>query len=246
MENFDLKSIVSETISFLHKEVLTSFPGIIYIIKGSSGTFSLRGFSTESVKDSFSKLNQKDSEIFKKLNLEEDNNSHNHNEEIFYFETSSIEEAEIIVEDVFNKRYPFNDNLLCSLSDPSANWWINNDSKGFSIYFKSYSIGNSSNFYQLGPIGDMKIAFKRFSDFQDILDKKANFKSISCTPKELIISSEHEISQGLKSIFLRGVYPRESHFFSRELIGSTMYFYLNELASIRRFWINIEKVTLKN
>ncbi len=220
-------------------------PGILYRVVTGGSTFSLRGIACESIKETYDELNDGDRSIRSSLKIEE-----NEEVEIHHFRCDFIEQAEVVMDQLFNRRFPLYEDMLCNLSDPGYSWWMEPNQESLIVYFKSQSIERENNLIKLGPIGDDLLAHRRFGELKQSLSSLFSVREFSCDERRLIIKPVDSSSKGykaLRDIFDTGRSPNDLSGFGSNEIGRTLFFYLNELASVRNFWsqlaIKLEKKT---
>jgi hypothetical protein len=212
-------------------------PGVLFYIDQGVNTFCIRGEACEDLQWSFEEW-EKGSEYWNKRMKSscEDCLS-----EVLFAPTSSFEEAEVLSDTLFNRRYPRQEELLCNLSDPGFSWWMNENEGQFQIYFQSHGIERKENYVQLGPLGDPLIVSRRFKKSLPLLKKHFAVNEFSVTEKAFAISSVHLDSPefvDLKEIFLTGIMAPD--LFPSE--DETMILFFKEMALLRRFWLKIEEL----
>ena len=211
-------------------------PGVAFFIDKSTGSFCLRGsaFSSSEV--------LKDREV-----LEAQNHRFHRADEVYWFSCGSFSKAQVIVDQMMNRRFPFEDRSICNISDPGASWWYHKESDGLKIYFKS--LGRRDEFKKIGPLGDSEIAKFRwekassfFSSFQDGISLISEDNCISIkTDKN---SNSDIIVESFEKLFNFGENNFNEEDFSKKLEHKTLFLYLSELASIRKFWLMVEQILL--
>ena len=149
-------------------------PGIAFFIDKSSGSFCLRGSALttpELLED--------------RAALEKLNHRFSKAEKIHWFQCESYSQAQVIIDQMMNRRFPFEDEAICNISDPGATWWLYKEDSKISVFFKA--MGRKEEFEKLGPLGDGEIAKYRWSKmatyFKDIginttVEIEDNFLSI--------------------------------------------------------------------
>lgn len=230
-----------------NKIIYPQRPGIIYKIDSSFGTFCVRGFSSENISSDFKDLNKQNSKkkSLLKLQLEDDLS------EVKFFETKYFELAQAIKNQIINRRFPHQEDSVCNISDPGFSWWMDPgelDSQGnyigrFEIFFKAHSINRMDKCIQLGPIGDPSIVAQRMNQARNLLKGSFPISEYSCDDKSFSVSSDkpdHLSFLAFKNIFLKGDNNTELENFPEDEIGKTLYFYFHELATVRKFWIEVK------
>lgn len=219
-------------------------PGIIFRIERGQNTYCLRGFVSSQLAESFDYVKSGKTDLLASLKM----NDLSLIEEVHFFETPSFEIAESIKDEMFNRRFPIEEDVLCNLSDPGYTWWFQETENKLFIYFRAQSIDRQNRYTKLGPIGDVKIAEKRLREASVILRNSIPLSEFTCNEKQFMIATtrpDHPSFEHFKNIFLKGENFTRPENFPDSAIGRTLYFYFQELAWARQFWIQIESM-LKN
>jgi len=217
-------------------------PGIVYNICKSGNTFSLRGVVTDSIEDSFDSLTMGEKSLLRSLKIDEDEL-----DAILFEEFESTEHAEIVYDQIFNKRHPLEEDLLCNISDPGFSWWYGKSEDGFRINFKSHKLTGSGERLKLGPIGDVVVACLRLNRLKDHFKFHIPISEIVISEKQFILKSSdgtHPILEELMLLFEEGEISEDSALLCE--LGLTEKLYLQELASVRKFWLKIERKVTEN
>ena len=218
------------------KPVAPMAPGIIFRVDRGANTFCVRGFTTENINYQLKALPYESA----KLMLLK---AQNENDQIFYFETKTFEVAEIIKDQIINRRFPIQEDAVCNISDPGYSWWMDVTPGRFEIHFKSNSIQRAEKFVKLGPVGDSKIAMLRLNQAHALLRSSFPLTEFSCTDKSLVVATskpDHSSFLSFQNIFLNGDNHTCPENFPDNSTGKTLYFYFLELATLRKFWIEVE------
>lgn len=216
---------------------LPNSSGILYNIFKSGNTFSIRGFAVHNISDAFESLSLEDSQMMKVLKI-------NANEipNVKFFEVECYERAEVIVDQVFNKRFPMEEDVLCNISDPGFSWWYGRFEDGFRVNFRSHKFICQGPRIKLGPIGDVVVAGVRFEKLKNHFKYHLPISEVVINEKQFILKSsdgKHPILYELMNLFENGVISPESALLCE--LDMTLKYYLLELADVRRFWIAIEQ-----
>lgn len=217
-------------------------PGLVYNICRSGNTFSLRGLTTTSIEDSFDSLTMGDKSILRSLKLSEDEL-----DDVRFEEFESVEQAEIVYDQLFNKRFPLEEDILCNIGDPGFSWWYGKSEDGFRINFKSHKLTGSGERLRLGPIGDVVVACLRLNRLKDHFKFHIPISEIVISEKQFVLKSSdttHPILKELMDLFEKGEIEEESALLCE--LGLTEKLYLRELAAVRRFWLKIERKLSEN
>ena len=196
------------------KSALSGLPGVFYKIESGRGTFRLRG----------------------EARIHGENES---KDETRFFATSRPELAEVIVDQLFNRRFPLEEEELCNISDPGNSWWAMLEDARIYVFLGGHY---SDEKISLGPIGDAAVAYALFKRGESWLRRLLPIEEFSLTPKCFALSAldrEHAIFQQFCNIFLHGREPIHSSFGT-----SALSLYLDELAIVRRFWIHLQEKVL--
>lgn len=237
IENSEPTMLVAEEIQVEEfKPEAPLAPGIIFRIDRGANTFCVRGFTTENINYQLKALPYESA----KLMLLK---AQNENDNIFYFETKTFEVAEIIKDQIINRRFPIQEDAVCNISDPGYSWWMDVTPGRFEIHFKSNSIQRAEKFVKLGPVGDSKIAMLRLNQAHALLRSSFPLTEFSCTDKSLVVATskpDHSSFLSFQNIFLQGENHTCPENFPDNSTGKTLYFYFLELATLRKFWIEVE------
>lgn len=241
IQNIESESVNVETI-LENKELETQeeaphAPGIIYRLDRGANTFCIRGFSTDNINLQLNALEHEPNKLLllKATSLED---------QICYFETKTFEVAEIIKDQMINRRFPIQEDAVCNISDPGFSWWMDITPGRFEIFFKSHAINREEKFLKLGPIGDAKVAAIRFNQAHALLRGSFPLSEFSCTEKSFIVSSakpDHLSFITFQNIFSLGENSTLPENFPNNTIGKTLYYYFLEIATLRKFWIEVDR-----
>jgi hypothetical protein len=215
-------------------------PGVLYRLEIGPSTFCLRAFPSENMQKSCDALSEGDEEITKKLKLT------NLSDEEFVLQcypTEYVELAEVICDQLANQRFPIHEEKICNISDPGFSWWLQKAPGKIHILFKSYGMENLEDSIKLGPLGDSVWAQKKFKEASKALGELFPLNEFVCTNKDLTIGSsdpDHPYFQYLVELFSKGKEPSDIYQVLDGNMPSETYCYLTELASVRRFWREIE------
>ena len=168
-------------------------------------------------------------------------------ESVHFFPCDSIEVAEVITEQMINRRYPLQDNGLVNISDPGSTWLLSYEEDNLSLYFKSMG-HKERGMENLGAIGDPQIFRfwwgKISKELNNELSLEIDSDEKGChlrldSPMEGI---EKELLQVLLNIFLLGDTQVGGKFFDNPLEFESIRMYFNELSHSRRFWLRVEEI----
>lgn len=222
-------------------------PGVIYKIDNSHSTFCVRGISVANINEGFSELLNIDSSKRSILKIVNQTDF----ESICFFETTTFELAEVLREQIINRRFPHQEDAVCNISDPGFSWWMNvsdfentEDRLGrFEIFFRSHGINRADKYIQLGPIGDGSVAALRLNQARTLLRSSFPISEFSCDDKSFSVASlkpDHLGFISFKNIFLQGVNNTKLENFPDNSLGRTLFYYFHELSIVRKFWIEVK------
>jgi hypothetical protein len=137
--------------------------------------------------------------------------------------------------------------MMCNLSDPGFSWWLTKKEAGFQLSFTMSVTDDSS--IKLGPLGDRELALRNFQMFETLISSAGIAINIQNEINRVQFTDcEEFILEELKDIFEFGVMTQTFkdlfNILSRRtedvsLLEET-WFYLNELAAVRRFWVQVQ------
>ena len=206
-------------------------PGIVFFIDESAGSFCVRGQAFDTAPD----LNDKETLI-------KENRRFSKAETLHWFSCKNIESAEMLCDQIANRRFPFEEESICNISNPGASWWLEIEDRKIKIFFKP--LGRKDYLEKLGPIGDSEISKIRWQRAKSILMQKVFDLEVEVTD-QLVSLDFKSASFGdsyfndIVDILRHGKNNFDKTEFS-SVEGQTFYLYLEELANTRRFWTKIE------
>jgi hypothetical protein len=216
--------------------VIPESSGLVYVVEKGVNTFCVRGFATEDLAQSIDDLQNANRAERARLEVK---NEVDWEADLRFFETESIETAQMIVDQLINRRFPRHEDMLCNLSDPGFSWWMRDEGQKLVIYFKSHAVERGLESIQLGPLGDKRIAEQRLSQSSAVLSKLFPLAEFSVSERVVVISTSvagHAGFEAFKNMFSSGSNP----FAGENYLGPTLYYFFQELASTRRFWLQVE------
>lgn len=250
-DNFQNASVVDE-VREVFVEVPTSpeyqlptGPGILYHLQCASSIFVVRTLVSANIRDDYAKILE-NPENYPSLRLVDEENVAL--EKLRYFVVDNQYQAEIIHDHLNNRRFPIFEERMCNLSDPGFSWWLSKRGASFQISF-NLSVISGDGIVKLGPLGDHQLASKTFFELGQLLGQTGlsfniqnEINRIQFAEGEPLLQEEFQdlfefgvIGQGLVDLF-KILSRREQ---KTALLESTWY-YLQELACMRRFWIQIQ------
>ncbi len=232
--------------SLPRKMAIPDRPGLIYHIQNTSSIFVLRTFVSRNLAKDYQNILERP-EDYPSLRLLE-NGLENLDTKLRYFEVENYHQAEIIHDQICNRRFPIHEELLCNLSDPGFSWWLTQKNLGFQLSFTlSNKIGDET--LKLGPLGDQQLAMKSFQKLANLMSEVGFTINIQNEMNRTEFSEGEEfLLQEFRLLFEKGIlgdgFSRLFKFMAakspRHLELETLWLYFHELAAIRRFWIQVQ------
>lgn len=235
--DFDLSDHLCFESSTFDKPAYPEGCGLVFRIDKGMSTFCLRGIPTDNISETFRLLGEKDATLYRKLKVEDDDL-----DGVRYFESVSIEQAEIIVNQLFNRRFPIEEDRICNISDPGFSWWMKREGNAFQIFYNSISVDRASTLIKLGPIGDAKIAARFFMYLEGPLGELVELQDFSSEQRSFRVEAreDSEVFDQLFELFNSGFDIFSSETFDEVKRVPTLYFFLSEICALRKFWLSVE------
>ena len=220
--------------------------GLIYHIQKTTSVFVMRTMVSRNIREDFEKILEKP-EDYPSLRLLEGTKDEIP-QRLKFFLVEDEAQAEIIHDQIHNRRFPVNEELMCNLSDPGFSWWLKKGEKGFQIAF-TMSVATEENVVKLGPLGDKELALRNFQTFAELVSSAGIEMNIQNeTNRVQFTDCEEFILEELKDVFEFGVMTETMQELFKILARQvhqqsslqTTWFYFQELAAMRRFWIQIQ------
>src|SRR5690606_8120341 len=121
-------------------------------------------------------------------------------EKLKFFMVEDVSQAEIIHDQIHNRRFPIHEEMICNLSDPGFSWWLTKKNKGFQISF-TMSVADDQTI-KLGPLGDRELAIRNFQQFEDLVSSAGLAMNIQNeTNRVQFTDCEEFILEELKDVF---------------------------------------------
>lgn len=221
-------------------------PGVLYHIQKTSSIFVIRTLVSKNIGPEYQAILETP-ENYPSLRLLEDGQDAC-NARLRFFLVEDAEQAEIIHDQLNNRRFPIDEEMMCNLSDPGFSWWLTKKPEGFVVSF-TMSVSNHDHTVKLGPLGDHALALKNFQILEGLMTSSGLDLNIQNEANRVqFTDGEALILDELKDLFEYGVVSETlGEFF--KLIAKplkdhsdleTIWFYLQELAAMRRFWIQVQ------
>jgi len=223
-------------------EEIPDSPGLFYWIDLGKSTFILRAAPTDNLKQTMHQLFDEQInylDILKIKSTEDENLAL-----LNFYETETYEMAEVIRDQLANRRFPYKEEQICNISDPGFTWWASMTNKSIKIFFRSYGFMDDESLIKLGPIGDQKIAQIRFDQATAIMGSFFPVSEYSCSGISVTIATDQPGNihfEIFKNIFSKGEFDGQLKHFPKAKNSLTLYFYFKELAIVRNFWLQLEK-----
>lgn len=229
--------------------------GVIFHLERKVSTFVIRVEATDNLRETYHQIIKNPSE-FSKLRLDTGPDTPIKNQ-IEYFVCDSVMHAELIKYQLANKRFPLFEESMMNISDPGDSWWFRDQGDKFTIHFQFSHMQNDGSLLKLGPLGDsdqVMANFQKLRGYFSILFPVSTYASGHGQMVMGTSKADDQVFKGIKDLFMTG---ETGHFFwdylrkleedAREkdpkFLKSLLKanFFLMELATIRRFWMAIEK-----
>jgi len=211
--------------------------GILYFIDKGKGSYCIRGIPCESFN------NESDQQQFVNQNKHFEKA-----DDLLFFPCPRIESAQMICDQIMNRRYPFIEESLCNISDPGPGWWLDHTENSISVYFKL--MGNKGRpLENVGPIGDPEVAKVRWVQAASFFRSVFSDVEFSQSEKGLFLKLNNENKilgrsyfEDLISLFSEGENNFSFADFQMSLQAQTLHLYLSEIALTRKFWIHVSSL----
>ena len=213
--------------------------GLFYRIERNQHSFSLRGIYTDNANISMQDLNNGDEYLVEKLRLTDADQLR----EILFFPTQNKLWAKSLIRENFNRRFPFVEDKVLNITDPSYNWWFNANYTQLAVYFYSPS-DDSNELVNLGPLGDFKYAMEMLWKLRNSYNRTRGVIEYSCQKSGLYVEVDDGSSElliNLRSLLLKGVNLFRPDHFDDPLTGESLIKYFDQIAFIRRFWVEVDR-----
>lgn len=239
---------VQDPVPMDERDEASSFPegpGVIYHIQKSTSVFVVRTMVSQNIRNDYFKIIERP-EDYPSLRLLE-TQGRDIQQRLKFFMVENPSEAEIIHDQLHNRRFPVHEEMMCNLSDPGFSWWLTKKENGFQLSF-TMSVADE-NTIKLGPLGDKELALRNFQTFEKLVTLAGIDINIQNEMNRVQFADcEEFILEELKDIFEFGVITQTLKDLFKILYRQSQeislleesWFYLHELAAMRRFWIQIQ------
>ncbi len=217
---------------------LPQSPGVLYRLLKGANTFIIRGIPVDDLSLLQDEVDEKNEDMAKLLRINEDEEWR----EVTYFCTKNQAVAEVLCDELINRRFPKEEDHLCNLSDPGFSWWMDQSDIHFNIYFQSHGVDRASELIQLGPLGDCQIASRRLDNLKMLLHQFLPISEMSISEKYFSVktTTANDRFEMIRNLFLNGDDSWCDTFFASRHEYRTLYLYIKELAALRRLWIEVK------
>lgn len=260
----DIEFMVSETFKHLHENypqaVVTSppvevkdpyqgmpaGPGIIYHLQKSTSLFVIRTLVSQNIRQDY-ELIAENPENYPSLRLLE-GGVEDLDKKLRFFMLENHLQAEIIHDQISNRRFPMNEEMMCNLSDPGFSWWLTKKENGFQLSF-TLSVSSAEETVKLGPVGDHQLALKNFQIMESLIQSAGLELNIQNETNRVQFNEGEEfLLEELKDLFEFGVVGEGMMNLFKLLARrtndhsqlETLWLYIQEIAAMRRFWIQVQ------
>ena len=244
LENEQLDLPLTEEIC-AELEVKHEGPGVVFYYDGGISTYCLRGIASDDLEDDFDLIERNDPKYLKQFRLKEGWSKEN----FVFYPCDDVYQAEIIADEILNKRFPKDEAIVCNISDPGFSWWLDSDEHSIKIYYQGQTIERDVESLQLGPLGDEFMAMRRFSTCLPFLKKFFPINEFSSSEKNFQLScldSSSESFNKFKKLFLYGEWSFDFLIEHSRGDERTFFLYLRELATLRSFWLFVRNKYFSN
>lgn len=217
-------------------------PGVVYHLQVGVSTFAIRAIATTDIDETMIYLRSGEPGLLSALKLSATDDEFQDLSNIGYFETETLELAQMVTDQLANRRFPRIEDQLCNLSDPGFSWWLSEEENKFTIYYKSHGLGREERFLKLGPLGDRMIHSKRMQSLRPLLQGLFPIKEWVSTDKVFSVEcvGDHPGFELFKKLFTDGKWPKDHTAFEASRLGLTLYLHLQEVSTMRAFWRQVD------
>lgn len=221
-------------------------PGVLYHVQRTKTVFVIRTMVSKNIREDYTAIMERP-EDYPSLRLLE-GGAEDLTLKLKFFLVENPFQAEIIHDQLHNRRFPIDEEMMCNLSDPGFSWWLSKKEKGFQLAF-TMSVAADDTTVKLGPLGDRELALRNFQTLEELVSSAGIDMNIQNEMNRVQFTDcEEFILEELKDIFEFGVVTQTltdifkilARKISDKAQLETTWFYLQELAAMRRFWIQIQ------
>lgn len=221
-------------------------PGLLYHLQKNRSLFVIRTLVSRNIREDYEKIINHP-EDYPSLRLLE-GGTEDIEKKLRFFILDNHLQAEIIHDQISNRRFPVDEEMMCNLSDPGFSWWLTKKNNGFQLSF-TLSVATEDDTVKLGPVGDQQLALKSFQQMEALMQEAGLVLNIQNESNRVQFNEGEEfLLEELKDLFEFGVVGEGMTDLFKLLarrIGDmsqleTLWLYLQEIAAMRRFWIQIQ------
>lgn len=221
-------------------------PGLLYHLQKTSSLFVIRTIVSQNIHDDYEKV-LKSPEEYPTLRLLE-GGADDLEKKLRFFLLDNHLQAEIIHDQICNRRFPINEEIMCNISDPGFSWWLTKKSNGFQLSF-NLSVTAEEEAVKLGPIGDHQLALKSFQIMEGLMQEAGLVLNIQNETNRVQFNDGEELLlEELKDMFEYGVLGEGMVNLFKLLARrtadhsqlETLWLYFQEITAMRRFWIQVQ------
>jgi hypothetical protein len=245
-QNFQNEEIIEKVpeVETLHPGLPTD-PGILYHIQKSPSVFVIRTLVSQNIREDYLKI-MENPEDYPSLRLVE--GTEELESKLRFFMVENPYQAEVIHDQLNNRRFPVNEEMMCNISDPGFSWWMTSKAGSLQVAFNLSSFLEDGT-VKLGPLGDRELALKSFLQFGELLSRSGLPVSVQNEANRVIFEEEEKLLiEDIQDLFEMGVIGSGMTELFKLLAKKSpqdgsleaLWYYFQELASIRRFWIQIQ------
>jgi len=220
-------------------------PGVLYHIQKSAGLFVIRTLVSPNIKFDYNQIIANPEE-YPSLRLVDGDSPVE--SRLRFFLVDDPAQAEIIHDNLNNRRFPTNEELMCNISDPGFSWWLTGFGEGFQLSF-NLSLSEGTAKVRLGPLGDQQLALRNFQNFEFLIQTSGLALNMQNEMNRVqFVDGEDFLLEELRDLFELGVVNDGLRDLFRLLSKTSkdistlemIWLYFQELAAMRRFWIQIQ------
>ena len=221
-------------------------PGLLYHLQKTTSLFVVRTLVSQNIREDYEKIIA-NPENYPSLRLLE-GGAEDIEKKLRFFMLDNHLQAEIIHDQICNRRFPVHEEMMCNLSDPGFSWWLTNKANGFQISF-TLSVRSEESTVKLGPIGDQQLALRSFQQMESLMQEAGLELNIQNETNRVQFNDGEEfLLEELKDLFEYGVISEEMVDLFKILARrtsdhsqlETLWLYFQEIAAMRRFWIQVQ------
>lgn len=219
--------------------------GLLYHIQKTTSLFVIRTFVSQNIRQDYESILAAP-ENYPSLRLMEIESAEEMATTLRYFVVENPCHAELIHSYVNNRRFPRFEESVCNISDPGFSWWMVKKENRFQVAL-TLSLSVESGMVKLGPLGDHQLALRRMSEFESMLVDVGLAMNFQLETNRFSVDGAEDdvLMDDLRDLFEFGVIGNDLENLFRLLAiklpndprPETTWFYFEELAAMRRFWI---------